>query len=67
MKAGLLYLLATAIILARAVVSFILSSLPPEHRLTWLLKSDKLHCANVDCIYIIIHVLYSVEVTKLFR
>ena len=48
MKAGLLY---TAIMLARAVL---FSSLPPDHhRLTWLLKSGKLRCANVS--YIIMH------------
>ena len=48
-NASLLYLHATAIMLARAVLFPILSSLPPDHhRLTWLLKGDKLRCANVN-------------------
>ena len=46
-RAGLLYLHVTAIMLARAVL-LILSSLPPDYPLTQLLKSDKLHCANVN-------------------
>ena len=46
---------ATPIILARAVLFPILSSL--HHRLTRLLKSDKLHCANVN-LYL---QLYNVE------
>ena len=48
-KASLIYLHATAIMLARAVLFPILSSLPPDHhRPTRLLKGDKLRCANVS-------------------
>ena len=67
-KAGLLYLHATVIMLAGAVPFLILSSLPPDHhRLIWLLKSGKLRCAIVlFCIYNIMQ-LYSVGVAKLFR
>ena len=65
-KAGLLYLLATAIILARAIVSSpflqILSFLPLD-------PAAVTNCAALMlfCIYIIVHVFYSVEVAKLFR
>ena len=59
-----IYLHANAIMLARAVLFLILSSLPPDHhRLTWLLKSGKLRCANVS--YSIMQ-LYSVGIAKLF-
>ena len=61
------YLHATAIMLARAVLFLILSSLPPDHhRLIWLLESGKLRCAIVLFIYNIMQ-LYSVGVAKLFR
>ena len=63
-KPSLLYLHATAILLARAVIFSILSSLPPDW-LTRLLKGDKLRCANVSFVFTFIIQLYNVEVAML--
>ena len=69
-KAGLLYVLATAIVLAKAVVRSILYTLFSTSRPSADLAALKVtNCAALMLIsiYIIVHVLCSVEAAKLFR
>ena len=65
-KASLLYLHATAIMLARAVLFPILSSLPPDHHIGQPGCLKVINCAALMlvCIYIIIQ-LFNVEVVSL--